>query len=71
MIIKVYRVNWEIPNGGQYVPPDPVIGGDYFRDKYGIDIIPATSIQTAKAIVKRARPSANITTARLLAEWSN
>jgi len=67
-VIKVYQVNWRIPDGGQYIPPDSVGGGDYYRDKYRTDIIPATSIKMAREIVEEARPSAKVTKVKILSK---
>jgi hypothetical protein len=66
-MIKVYQVNWSVPNGGQYVPPDPVSGGDYCRDEYGLDIVPATSMKMARSIVEKARPQAVVGEIKMLA----
>lgn len=65
-MIKVYKVKWCIIDGGQYVPPDPVSGGDYYRDAYGMDIIPALTVKMAKEIVEKARPLAKIRAIKVL-----
>lgn len=66
-MIKVYKVDWKIPDGGRYIPPDSVGCGDYYNDKYGTDIIPATNIKMARKIVKDARLSAKIIRIKMLA----
>ncbi len=70
MALKVYQVNWKIPEGGPWVPFDPVCGGEYNLDKYGKDIITATSGKMAQGIVKRVRRSAVITKTKVLATLS-
>lgn len=58
--MNTYKVSWKIIDGGEYVPPDPCCGGDYFSDKYGMDIITINTKKAARNVVKKARPSAKI-----------
>lgn len=68
-MIKVYQVNWKIPNGGPLSHLGIVCGGHHYRtDKYGTDIIPATSIKMAETMIQEARPSAIITGTKVLAD---
>ncbi len=71
-MIKVFKVDWCIEDGGSCVPLGPVRlclfgGGNYYQDEYGTDIIPAMSIKMARDIVNKARPSAKITGVKILA----
>ena len=55
MKLKIYEVKWRIPGGGQYVPMDPVAGGDYYQDLHGTDIITAKSAKQAREVVRKVR----------------
>ncbi len=58
--MKIFSVSWVERGAGQYVPPDPVGGGDYYADKYGTDIITASNAKTAKEAVEMVRPNAKV-----------
>jgi hypothetical protein len=58
--MKIYSVSWVERGRGQYIPPDPVCGGDFYADEQGTDIITATSAKIAKAAVEMVRPNAKV-----------
>lgn len=58
--MKIFAVSWVARERGQYIPPDPVCGGDYYADKHGTDIITATNAKIAKVAVEMARPCAKV-----------
>jgi hypothetical protein len=63
--MRIFKVSWKIPNH-TYVPPDPCVGGDYYADKYGFDIITASTKKVAREAIKIARPNAIIKKAEIL-----
>ena len=58
--MKIYSVSWVERGGGQYIPPDPICGGDSYSDKHGTDIITASTEKIAKVAIEKARPSAKV-----------
>ncbi len=64
---KVYKVEWVFP-GGEYVPLDPVAGGNYHRDVYKSQLITAPSKEVAILAVRTAWPSAKSVKATFIFE---
>lgn len=58
--MNIYKVSWVITGGGDYIPPDPCVGGDYHSDLYGWDIVTASTAKIAKAAILIARPTARV-----------
>jgi len=64
--MRHYLVTWQLPGRGQYIPPDPCCGGNYYKDKYVSQIMYARSLEQIRKLVKDAYPDAqNIRIRRL------
>jgi len=58
--LSIYAVYWRQPNAGNYVPPDPCAGGDYYEDLYGKELVTAYTAKAAREAVYASRSSAVI-----------
>lgn len=52
MKLSIYFVHVRVPQGGEYIPPDPVAGGDYYADKVYAYTVTAGSAALARSAVQ-------------------
>lgn len=56
--MKHYHVSYRLPDRGQYVPPDPVAGGNYYQDLYKDQFIVAANKSQVRSMILKIYPDA-------------
>ena len=66
MKLNIYLVTATIKGGGEYIPPDPCAGGDYYASKTYVCFVTSSSGKLAREAIKAAYPTAKIPAPRKL-----